>query len=746
MATSIGRAVLELTADTAGILRGVGEIEGRMKSAAGTISTIGKTIAGAFSIAAVTGAIKSYTEFAGSITDMSAKSGIGAEALQRLKYAAEQNGGSLEMVTGAIVKMGANLVGGNKSAVGALNALGLEVDKIRGMQPDQAFTSIADAIAKVPDPMAQSKLAMDLFGKSGAELLPMMKGNLSETAAAADRLGIVMSESAVAAGDRFGDQMDTLMLVGRSVIAQFLEPMIPALTMVAQWLGDFVPAAIKAARGGFDFLIEKGLEVVLFLKETALRVTELGNKVPWLGAKLGASTENVEALRASVALSRDTLKAFTTTTEATGRVQESTARTVGRLNLNYAEQESAAKKAARATEQLEKAQERFASSVKSINTLGFWVPLHKSALMIESDVGRLIELESRTIQETARLNDEMQEWARTNGAIVPTVKAISTTLATEVPTWRRTFTDTFTALPQIIMGAIQGGGSVLGAVGAHIGTSVMSRFQTTFGPAIEAALPFGIGKAVTALLPMLGSLFGPVLSKIGGFFRNLFGGPDAEELAGRRLVAEFEGNIQRVISNTQAVEAGNESWRRTVVVVRDAYLAMGRTEAEALAAVERLWRSSKQGAGAVEAAMQPIQEALDFINQQAGTTTEGLEELGATGMEAAQRIRSEFENLSIRVPVDFDVRMPNFRDFDMPAIPMAEGGAGRVSSPTLFLAGEEGPEDFAFSGANRRFGGGGDMSGVEARLAQLERTLTNVLPALVSTAVKHVAQTSGRRR
>jgi hypothetical protein len=34
------------------------------------------------------------------------------------------------------------------------------------------------------------------------------------------------------------------------------------------------------------------------------------------------------------------------------------------------------------------------------------------------------------------------------------------------------------------------------------------------------------------------------------------------------------------------------------------------------------------------------------------------------------------------------------------AIPMAEGGSGRVTKPTLFLAGEAGPESYAFGGAN----------------------------------------------
>jgi len=40
-------------------------------------------------------------------------------------------------------------------------------------------------------------------------------------------------------------------------------------------------------------------------------------------------------------------------------------------------------------------------------------------------------------------------------------------------------------------------------------------------------------------------------------------------------------------------------------------------------------------------------------------------------------------------------------------VPMADGGIGRVTKPTLFLAGEAGPEDVAFSGANRSFSGGG---------------------------------------
>ena len=71
---------------------------------------------------------------------------------------------------------------------------------------------------------------------------------------------------------------------------------------------------------------------------------------------------------------------------------------------------------------------------------------------------------------------------------------------------------------------------------------------------------------------------------------------------------------------------------------------------------------------------------------------------------------------------------------------MAHGGFGRVSRPTLFLAGEAGPEDVAFSGANKEFGGG-DMSGLvsEVRRMQeemkgLRRDFSFVVPAQIAKA------------
>lgn len=332
-------------------------------------SKLGPAILAAFSVAAVTSAIKSYADFTGKIADLSQKTGIGTEALQRLKYAAEQNGATLEQVTGAVTKLGSNLAGGSTSATGALKALGLSFDSIRAMAPDKAFTTISDAIAKIEDPMARSKLAMDLFGKAGADLLPMMRGNLSATAAEAERLGLVMSDSAVQAGDRFGDSMATLTLVGQSLIAQVLTPIIPVLTTVADWMGRAIPAALAGARSAFDFLVQKGLEVNLWFREMVLGIVEVANKVPWLGDKVGATAATIDSLKQSVQVAKGTLAGFQQQTEHSTQAASTSSGTMRTLNLDYEANAKSVSKAEQALEKARKEKEKFTESVRAANVM-----------------------------------------------------------------------------------------------------------------------------------------------------------------------------------------------------------------------------------------------------------------------------------------------------------------------------------------------------------------------------------------
>jgi hypothetical protein len=68
---------------------------------------------------------------------------------------------------------------------------------------------------------------------------------------------------------------------------------------------------------------------------------------------------------------------------------------------------------------------------------------------------------------------------------------------------------------------------------------------------------------------------------------------------------------------------------------------------------------------------------------------------------------------------------------------MAEGGVGTVTKPTLFLAGEAGPEQFAFSGANRTFGSGGGTGTTEVHLHIGDRELGSFVLEDISAGGKN---------
>jgi hypothetical protein len=134
----------------------------------------------AFSVNALKNFALGVIDTAGNIGDMSEKLGISAEAVQRFGYAAEQSGADIGTVDSAIKKMNANLAEGSTSTISALNAAGLQFENIRKMSPEDAFTAIGDAIATIEDPMLRAKVATELFGKAGQELIPVFLAGIKQ--------------------------------------------------------------------------------------------------------------------------------------------------------------------------------------------------------------------------------------------------------------------------------------------------------------------------------------------------------------------------------------------------------------------------------------------------------------------------------------------------------------------------------------------------------------------------------------
>lgn len=207
--------------------------ENHDNQAARSTSVIGdltKAVVAYISIQGVVGAIRSTTEWAGSLEGLSARLKVPVDDLQRLSYAAQQNGVSFGTVTSALGTL-EQRVGSNKSgAAGAMNEMGIAFQNVRGSDPIALFTQIGDAVSGIEDPYQRAQRAQALFGGQGNELVPLLTSNLRAMMQAADDAGAVMDSglaTRAAAADR---TITNLTTHGKVLLAEFLDPLSAALT------------------------------------------------------------------------------------------------------------------------------------------------------------------------------------------------------------------------------------------------------------------------------------------------------------------------------------------------------------------------------------------------------------------------------------------------------------------------------------------------------------------------------------
>jgi hypothetical protein len=146
---------------------------------------IGKALAGfgvGFSVVSLvsglTQAGRAAIEYGDEINKASIKSGIAVEEFSELAYAAKQSDIEMTSLSTALKKMQVTLsetASSGKGATEELTALGLTVEQLKNLKPDQQFELLADRIAGLVDPADRARVAVALFGKAGADLLPLFE-------------------------------------------------------------------------------------------------------------------------------------------------------------------------------------------------------------------------------------------------------------------------------------------------------------------------------------------------------------------------------------------------------------------------------------------------------------------------------------------------------------------------------------------------------------------------------------------
>lgn len=253
-----GRLDVNLALNTAQFTSGLTKAQEEAKRFHDNIVKVGKAAAGMFAGAAVAGAaalVRELHQMVGELDDLDESAQAlqtTAVALAEMRTAAGEAGVSTEKLDTALTKLNVKISeaaqGGNDSAR-IFEAMGVKIKDAAGQTrgAEAVLNDVADAFSRLRDGPEKAALAVELFGKAGAQMLPY----LNQGAEGLRRFSGLTDET-VASAAKLKGEVDQLANSWKVFKFDILSGVIPALNefvlrikilgeTIAQWRsGNFV--------------------------------------------------------------------------------------------------------------------------------------------------------------------------------------------------------------------------------------------------------------------------------------------------------------------------------------------------------------------------------------------------------------------------------------------------------------------------------------------------------------------------
>ena len=214
-------------------------------------------IAGSFALTA-----RTILNSADELVKLNSITGISIEKLQKLGLAAELNGSSMGELAAGLKHLSRNAseaARGSDIAAATFKKLGINVLGANGevKESEQLFNDVVIAISKMQNKSEQTAVAMQLLGRSGQSLLPLIKQGaegFDKIGKIAEDMGIVIKSETVEALETFGDQLTVLKKAGQALVAE-------GLLVIANSLPDIIDGffifaeTVNDVKRKFNYLI-----------------------------------------------------------------------------------------------------------------------------------------------------------------------------------------------------------------------------------------------------------------------------------------------------------------------------------------------------------------------------------------------------------------------------------------------------------------------------------------------------------
>jgi hypothetical protein len=662
---TIASLIVSVGADVSKLQTDVEKIHGTLDKVTKVAGVVGTALAGAFAVNQIISYGKQVIDFAGQLTDLSQKTGISTTGLQKLQLAFEQSGVSLDTVTRSVGELGARLVG-DKGAQAMVEKLGLNLADLKRMSPEEQFMKVADAVGNIQNKGEQLYASKTLFGKGGMELLQGLDGHLKETTDHFEDMGLIMSEQTVKAADDFGDKLGLLGKQGLALIASVLGPFLPLLSALADNLMTVGQILSKILGPAIEWLMKQWMTLGAAMNRFIANVLDAAQKIPMLGEHLGIAAQGAEFFRNQAdKLDAQLANLSNTTDTVTTTATRAAAPLIG-LGDHI---ERVGRKAEFTTAELARMQAQtrlFDQSARAVELFYATVAQDMALQDAKAHIAELVEPIDDMEAAFARADQSIQSFYAVLGQdmVLQNVKV-------HVAEVDDSFGD-------LVRGINTGSGMIADGISGVQG--VFDQFHN---------------KARTVTSDLVG-YFGGMAQATNGVLRVMQGDM-------RGWVDIVIGSFQQVMS---FIDLLKKAWHGIA----------GLFQSEETKKVNSPRDSFFAQFGGFDGLANELTQSL--IAQgvaESGNIASGLiKTLNDADTEA--KFHSAEQSIA-------DVFSAGGRQIQM----MAAGGTGVVTRPTLFMAGEAGREEYAFSGANRRLDrSGGDDAGLRGMLARTQETLTRI--------------------
>lgn len=262
MAT-IGKVSAVFTASTAGLTSGTRAAGSAFKSLQGDLAGLRGGMAAlvtinaaqffgqvASSASAAIGSLvrmgQAQAEVIDSTSKLAARLGMNYGELAGIALAGDLAGVGLETIGAAATKADIAFVkasNGSAAATAAFAGLGLTVQQLSGLNAADRFEAIASAIAGLPTEAQKAAAAVQIFGKSGAQLLPLFAGGAEGIAKAreeAERFGLALTTAQGQDVEEMNDSFTRAQKAIEGVVQQVVAYLAPAVKSVSDTFSNLV--------------------------------------------------------------------------------------------------------------------------------------------------------------------------------------------------------------------------------------------------------------------------------------------------------------------------------------------------------------------------------------------------------------------------------------------------------------------------------------------------------------------------